>query len=54
MNGTHKQTKEETKKATWPALDKDQRAWELAKVALGPDADLHALVSRAQQIKENL
>ncbi len=41
-------------RTTWPDLSKDQRAWELAKVALGADADLHALVSRAQEIKETL
>lgn len=45
---------EHTTKTMWPDLSKDQRAWELAKVALGSGAPLGAVVARAQTIKEAL
>jgi hypothetical protein len=45
---------EQNTKTRWPDLSKDQRAWELAKVALGKDAPLTELVQRAQRIKETL
>jgi hypothetical protein len=35
----------------WPDLSKDQKAWELAKVAMGPDAHIGAIIDRAVQIK---
>lgn len=44
----------ETKRAVWPDLSKDQRAWELAKVALGPNASISDVAKRAQAIKETL
>lgn len=44
----------QTTKTMWPDLSKDQRAWELAKVALGEDAPIHTLVARAQEIKNAL
>jgi hypothetical protein len=44
----------ETSRLQWPDLSKDQRAWELAKVALGTDAPISAIAKRAQEIKETL
>lgn len=41
-------------KTVWPDLSKDQKAWELAKTALGPDAALSDVIRRAQEIKEIL
>ena len=41
-------------KPLWPDLSIDRRAWELAKVALGPDAPLSELIGRAQEIKVSL
>ena len=38
----------------WPDLTVDQRAWELAKTACGPDAPLGTIIARAQQIKNVL
>jgi hypothetical protein len=44
----------ETTKTVWPDLSKDNKAWELAKIALGPGADPSDLARRAQEIKEQL
>lgn len=43
---------EHTTKTMWPDLSKDQRAWELAKVALGPNASSAALFNRTREIME--
>ena len=43
-----------TLRASWPDLTKDQRAWELAKIALGPKAPWEKVIARAQEIKESL
>jgi hypothetical protein len=40
-------------KANWPDRTIDQRAWELAKIAVGTD-DIHRLVERANEIKKAL
>jgi hypothetical protein len=38
-------------KPIWPDFSIDNRAWELAKVALGADAPTSELAQRAQEIK---
>ena len=38
----------------WPNLTIDQRAWELAKTALGKDAPTRDLIAKAQEIKDAL
>lgn len=44
---------ENTNKTAWPNLSKDQKAWELAKTLVNPN-DLHAMIAKAQEIKEAL
>jgi hypothetical protein len=41
-------------KTTAQQKTKEQRAWELAKIALGPDATAEALMTRTLQILEVL
>jgi hypothetical protein len=38
----------------WPDTNIDRRAWELAKVALGPEAPISDVITRANEIKETL
>lgn len=39
-------------RASWLALSTEARAWELAKVALGPNASSAALFNRTREIME--
>jgi hypothetical protein len=50
----HTISEERAREIGWPDTDVDRRAWEQAKIALGPDATSHALLERAQEIKEVL
>jgi hypothetical protein len=43
---------EQTAKAIgWPDTTVDRTAWEQAKAELGADADIHALIDRANKLK---
>lgn len=43
-----------TTKTDWPDMSKDRKATEQARKELGPNADVHVLLARAQQIKDTL
>ena len=47
-------TQQPGSKVTWPDMSKDMKAWELAKIALGPHCTTEQLVRKAQEIKEAL
>lgn len=49
MNSTNKPTDPRA----WQNLSKDAKAWELAKTLVDP-SDLHALIAKAQEIKDSL
>jgi len=38
----------------WPDTSKDNKALDMAKAELGPGADVHRLLDRAQEIKKAL
>jgi hypothetical protein len=44
-------TWEQTNETKWPDLSKDRKATEMAREQLGPNAEIHALLALAQQIK---
>lgn len=50
MNDTQKRTAT----IVWPDLTKDQAAWTLARAALGPNASLREVASRAVDILAEL
>lgn len=43
----------DTAKTVWPSMTIDQKAWELAKTAVG-ESDLHALIAKANEYKKSL